>query len=125
VPQRHAGGLWSHSQRWIPHSCLSFVATRAFTLVCSHCKGTAVVNRTTRITVETDTFLVIRRAKTAVACCPDCCAEVDVITLTPDSIAEPSTSAQVGQWAATGRLHLWHTADGVVQICVTSLRCSV
>jgi len=85
-----------------------------------------VEKRTTRITVETDTFLVIRRAKTAVARCPDCCAEVDVITLTPDSIAEPSTSAQVEQWAATSRLHLWYTADGVVQICVTSLlRCSV
>jgi hypothetical protein len=80
-----------------------------------------VVQRTTRITVETDTFLVIRRATAALAWCPDCCAEVDVITLTLDSFEEPATSAQVEQWLATGTLHLWHTAEGVVQICVTSL----
>ena len=79
------------------------------------------MQRTTRITVETDTCLVIRRAKAALAWCPDCCADVDVITLTADSFAEPATSAQVERWVATGKLHLWHTADGVVQICVISL----
>ena len=85
-----------------------------------------MVQRTTRITVETDTFLVIRRAKAALAWCPDCCAEVDVITLTPGSFAEPATAAQVEQWLATGKLHLWHTPGGIVQICVGSLlQCSV
>ena len=80
-----------------------------------------MVQRTTRITVETDTFLVIRRAKAALAWCPRCRAEVDVITLTPDSFAESATSAQVEHWVANGKLHLWHTTEGVVQICVTSL----
>ena len=85
-----------------------------------------MVQRTTRITVETDSFLVIRRAKAALAWCPDCCAEVDVITLTADSFAEPATATQVQQWLSTGKLHLWHTAEGTVQICVTSLLlCSV
>lgn len=82
--------------------------------------------KTTRITVETDTLLVIRRAKAALAWCPGCCAEVDVITLTPDSFAEPATAAQVEQWFGTGKLHLWHTAEGAVQICVNSvLQCSL
>jgi hypothetical protein len=80
-----------------------------------------VVQRTTRVTVETDTLLVIRRAQAALAWCPGCGAEVDVITLTPDSFAEPATAVQIEQCLATGKLHLWHTADGVVQICVTSL----
>ena len=77
--------------------------------------------RTTRITVETETFLVVRRAKAALAWCPECCAEVDVITLTEDSFSEPATAAQVEAWLRTGRLHLWYFADGTTQICVPSL----
>lgn len=80
-----------------------------------------MVQRTTRITVETDTFLVVRQAKAALAWCPECCAEVDVITLTPDSISEPGTVAQVEGWLRTSNRHLWHSAEGAVQICVTSL----
>ena len=85
-----------------------------------------MVQRVTRITVETDTFLVIRRAKAALARCPECKAKVDVVTLTPDSFAEPTTASQVEQWLNTGRLHLWHTPEGLVQVCVNSLlQCSV
>ena len=76
---------------------------------------------TIRITVETDTFLVVRRAKAALAWCPECCAKVDVITLTRDSISEPATAAQVERWLPTSNLHLWHSPKGAVQICVTSL----
>jgi hypothetical protein len=77
--------------------------------------------RTTRITVETDTFLVVRRATAALAWCPDCSAEVDVITLTRDSISEPATAAQLEGWLRTGKLHLWRSGGGAVQICVISL----
>jgi hypothetical protein len=80
-----------------------------------------MVQRTTRITVETDTFLVVRRAKASLAWCPECGAEVDAITLTPESFEEPTTATQVEQWLGTGRLHLWHTSGGAVQICVPSL----
>jgi hypothetical protein len=81
----------------------------------------AVVQRTTRITVETDTFLVIRRAKAVVAWCPGCQAEVDVITLTPESLNDPATAAQLEAWLRTGKLHFWRTAEEAVQICVPSL----
>jgi hypothetical protein len=59
------------------------------------------------------------------AWCPDCCAEVDAITLTSDSISQPATAAQVEGWLGTSNLHLWYSAEGAVQICVTSLlRCT-
>jgi hypothetical protein len=77
--------------------------------------------RTTRITVETDTFLVVREAKAALAWCPDCGAEVDVITVTRDSTSDPATAAELERWLQTGDLHLWHVAEGAVQICVTSV----
>ena len=77
--------------------------------------------KTTRITVETETLMIVHRAIAALAWCPDCGAAVDVIALDNDSLAEPSTAAQIQDWLGTGRLHLWQPATGPAQICVTSL----
>lgn len=77
--------------------------------------------RTTKITVETDTRMVIRRARAVVSWCPDCRAEVDVITPTNGSLAELTTVAQLQQWLGAGKLHLWRPAGGPAQICVPSL----
>jgi hypothetical protein len=81
----------------------------------------AVAVKTTRITVETETLIVVRRAKATLAWCRDCRAQVDVITLDNDSLAEPTIAAQIHDWQGTGKLHLWRPANGTTQICVTSL----
>ena len=84
----------------------------------------AVTAKITRITVETETLLVLRRARAVLAWCPCCRAEVDVITLDNESLAEPVTAAQVQGWLATSKLHFWRTANGPAQICLPSLfRC--
>jgi tRNA nucleotidyltransferase/poly(A) polymerase len=80
-----------------------------------------VTTRTTRITVETETLLVIRRAKAALAWCVDCGAEVNVITIENHNLAESITVAQIREWRNTGKLHLWQAPHGSAQICVTSL----
>jgi len=80
-----------------------------------------MVLRTTRITVETDTLMVIRRARAILAWCPDCRAEVNVIALGSDGLAEAATVAQLQHWLDTGKLHSWQPADGPLQICVPSL----
>lgn len=77
--------------------------------------------KTTRITVETETLLVIRRAKTVLARCPECHAEVEVITVDNDALAEPVMAAQFQEWLGTSKLHLWQTANGTTQICLISL----
>jgi hypothetical protein len=83
-----------------------------------------MTTKTTRITVETETLLLIRRAKALLAWCPGCRAEVDVITLDDDTLAELVTAAQIQAWLGTSKLHFWRTADGPIQICLTSLfRC--
>ena len=80
--------------------------------------------KTTRITVETETLMIVRRAKAGLAWCPDCRAEVDVITLDNDSLAKSITAAHIEEWLGTGKLHLWQPAQGPTQICVSSLlRC--
>lgn len=75
--------------------------------------------RATRITVETETLVLVRRAKAVLAWCPDCCAEVDVIAL--DELAEPVTAAQIHEWFGANNLHFWQMAEGSVRICVSSL----
>ena len=77
--------------------------------------------KTTRITIETETLMIVRRAKTALDWCPDCHAEVDVITLDNDNLTEPITAAQIQEWLATGKLHLWQMPHGATRICVISL----
>jgi hypothetical protein len=80
-----------------------------------------VAVKTTRITVETEALIIVRRAKVSFARCPECRSEVETIALDNDSFAEPATVVQVQEWLAAGRLHRWQTADGQTRICVRSL----
>ena len=80
--------------------------------------------RTTRITVEIETRMVIRNAKAVRDWCPRCDAEVMIISLTDDSLLEPETADQVQRWLSTGELHFSQFAARPAQICVPSLlRC--
>jgi hypothetical protein len=81
----------------------------------------AVPGKTTRITVETETLVIVRHAKAAMSWCPGCRAEVDVVTVDSDSVIEPATAAQIRELLATGKLHLSQPANGPIQICVSSL----
>jgi len=81
----------------------------------------AMTAKTTRITVETETLLVIRGAKAFLAWCPSCGAEVNVIALDNESLAGSITAAQIQEWLGTSGLHFWETANGPARICLTSL----
>jgi hypothetical protein len=81
----------------------------------------AAVVKTTRITIETESLLVVRRGKTIVTWCPACCAEVEAMAVENDSLGDGISSAVLRQWFATGRLHFWGPDGGPVQICLPSL----
>jgi hypothetical protein len=83
--------------------------------------GRTVAVKTIRITVETETLVIVRHAKAAMSWCPSCCAEVDVVTIDAGSLVELANAAQIRQWQATGKLHLLQQANGLFQICVGSL----
>jgi hypothetical protein len=55
------------------------------------------------------------------AWCPDCRAEVAVITLDVDGATDAIFAARINGWLAAGKLHLWQPADGPAQICASSL----
>ena len=77
--------------------------------------------KTTRVTVETDTLMIVRRAKAVLAWCPDCGAEVNVIFLSSEGLADAATAEQLQHWLNRGKLHVSQLASGPVQICMPSL----
>jgi hypothetical protein len=81
----------------------------------------AALVRTTRITIETESVLVVRRGKTIVTWCPVCCAEVEAMAVVDGSLGEGIPSVVLRQWLAAGKLHFWGPDGGPVQICLPSL----
>jgi hypothetical protein len=77
--------------------------------------------KTTRITIETESLLVVRRGRTVVTWCPTCCAQAEVMTLECDSLGEDVPSALLTNWLAAGKLHSWSPEGGPTQICMKSL----
>ena len=78
----------------------------------------------TKITVETETLMVVRQAKATRGWCPECRAEVDLITLDDNTLADTSATVHTQDCFVAGKVHFWQTADGPTQICLTSLlRC--
>jgi hypothetical protein len=80
-----------------------------------------VVVKTTRITIETDSLLVVYRGRTFVAGCPVCCADVEAMTLEGNSLGEEIPCTLLRDWLATGKLHFWSPDGGPAQICLPSL----
>ena len=83
--------------------------------------GRVMLVKTARITVETDTVMILRQARTAPGWCPVCRGWADVITLDNASIADPGSEAQLQNWFSTGKLHFWQPPNGPAQICLPSL----
>jgi hypothetical protein len=82
------------------------------------------VVKTTRITIETESLLVVHRGKAIVARCPVCCADVETMTLEGDIGEDIIPSALLREWIADGKLHFWSPHSGPIRICLTSLlRC--
>ena len=80
-----------------------------------------MAQRTIRITVETETLTIVRHAKAALAWCSQCQAEVDIIVLPTASLSDPESGPELQDWIDRGKLHLWHSTEETIQICVPSL----
>ena len=80
-----------------------------------------MVVKTTKITIETESQLVVHKTKTVVTWCPVCCAEVETMTLTTYGLGDGLPAALLEGWLRTGMLHLWRHAEGSDQVCLPSL----
>lgn len=75
----------------------------------------------TRITIETESLLVIRGRKSLRAWCPQCGAEAEMIPLTDAGLVSNLPPAEVPAWMEFADLHHTTSADGAVLLCLNSL----
>lgn len=77
--------------------------------------------RQTKITVETDSVLMIRSCKSLKAWCPKCHAEVEMIPFDGVGVISNLTPVEVEAWIQSSDLHHTRTTDGALLICLNSM----
>jgi hypothetical protein len=73
----------------------------------------------TRITIETDSLLILRRGNSALTWCPRCGAERETIALT--TMISHLQKTLLEEWLNSGDLHQLEAADGSPLVCLNSL----
>jgi hypothetical protein len=75
----------------------------------------------TRISIETDSLLVLRSRESLREWCPQCGAEADMIPLSNVGLASTLVPAEVQAWIQSPDLHHMKTATGDAFICLNSI----
>jgi hypothetical protein len=75
----------------------------------------------TRITIETDSLLILRGRSSLRAWCSRCAAEVEVIALEETGVISNLERPELEEWLNAGELHRLQAADGSTLTCLNSL----
>ena len=75
----------------------------------------------TKITIESDSLLVVRGRKSLWAWCPECGAEVEMIRLDGLGVISNLPAPEVEAWIQSQDLHYTQAADGAPLICLNSM----
>lgn len=75
----------------------------------------------TRITIETDSLLILQGRNSRSAWCPRCQADRDMIALQNVGVISNLERPALEAWMNSEELHRSHSADGSVLICLNSL----
>ena len=75
----------------------------------------AMITRTTRITIETESTLIVRKGRTGMAWCPECQAEVEVM------LCEDSSLIHLLGGISGSPLHVWRPEGSSTLICLPSV----
>ena len=89
-------------------------------------RGDVKTRKRTEISIETHRQLVIRRRKdSALAWCPECAAQVKMVTPEEAAIVACVSSRTIYRWVEIHKLHFSETSEGLLLICIDSvLPCS-
>jgi hypothetical protein len=79
------------------------------------------MSKETRITIETDSLLILRGRSSLRAWCPDCGAEVEMIALDGVGVISNLPPPEVEAWIQSDDLHHSRAADGSSLICLNSM----
>jgi hypothetical protein len=75
----------------------------------------------TRITIETDSLLILHGRNSLRAWCSICSAEVDSIAMERAGVISNLNQPAIEEWLNSKELHRLQTPDGSAQICLNSL----
>ncbi|HEY1213850.1 MAG TPA: hypothetical protein VGE93_09500 [Bryobacteraceae bacterium] len=75
----------------------------------------------TKITIETDSLLILRGRNSSRAWSPVCKTEGEVITLANTGLISNLESTVLQEWLNSGELHSSQADDGSTLICLNSL----
>ena len=75
----------------------------------------------TKITIETDSLLILRSRSSRRAWCPLCAAEGEMIALENVGLVSNLERPALEEWLNAGELHRLQAGDGSVLICLNSL----
>ena len=75
----------------------------------------------TRITIETDSLLILRGRSSLRAWCSRCAADVEMIALEETGVVSNLERAELEAWLNSGELHRLQAADGSTLTCLNSL----
>ena len=75
----------------------------------------------TKITVETESLLILRVRSSARAWCPQCQADAEIIALDNVGVISNLDRPAVEKWFNSGELHRSQAADGSALVCLNSL----
>jgi hypothetical protein len=75
----------------------------------------------TKITIETDSLLILRGGNSTRAWCPRCEAEVEMIALENTGVVSNLEESRLEEWLNSEELHRSVPADGSAVVCLNSL----
>lgn len=79
------------------------------------------MTRETKITIETESLLILRTQSPLRAWCPVCGFEVEMIPLDGVGVISNLPSPDIEAWIQSEDLHHTNSADGALLICLNSM----
>jgi hypothetical protein len=81
----------------------------------------AIMAKQTRISIETDSLLILRGRTSNRAWCPQCAEEVEMLALENAGIISNLDPRALEEWLNSGELHRVQTTGGLTLTCLNSL----
>jgi hypothetical protein len=83
------------------------------------------MTKLTKITIETDSLLILRGGNSRRAWCPQCGADTEMITLENVGVVSNLDQMALEAWLNSGELHRSKADDGSALVCLNSLLAQV
>jgi hypothetical protein len=79
------------------------------------------MSKQTRITIETESLLILRGRNSRRAWCPQCASETEVIALEEIGVVSNLDQSAFEEWVNSAELHRPESPNGAALICLNAL----